>query len=564
MRKKLIAVFLILTVLPTGLLIWLGVMSVKSEGDRDRRAVMELAGERLSLVSEKIANIILGLESSLSGLPDMGIMSADEIRALSRRNGLIRQIFIMDGEGVIRYPAEDTPLSAQERDFLTRTREIGLSPGLFLKEAEGDESAARTGQGQAKGGTVSGRGPGAFLTSGWYTWYYGEGLNFIFWRRDENPGSVDAAGGITGTELNRMAVIAALIRGLPDTTPPGIPDDTETGDGNEAAAERASAENFRVSLTDLQGDVIYQWGAYSPEDTSVPIVTASAPAPFSSWRLNYYTDPKAGKAPGAGIALVLSPIIVVILALIGLSVYLYRESTREVREAMRRVTFVNQVSHELKTPLTNIRMYAEMLENSISEDDEKNRRYAGVVGAESRRLSRLIGNVLTFAKEGKSGITLNPVPAIPDEVVAAVAENFKPSLKEKRVELALDLNAGGPVLLDRDALEQIAGNLISNAEKYAAQGGYLLLTTGFKGDVFFLTAADRGPGIAASQRDRVFRPFYRISSKLTDGVTGTGIGLSIVRALARLHGGDARILPSREGAVFEVTLCARPEEETQS
>ncbi|TFG62023.1 MAG: HAMP domain-containing histidine kinase [Spirochaetales bacterium] len=522
MRKKLIAVFLILSVLPAGLLIWLGAVSIKSEEDRNRRQMAAIAAERLSAVNQKIVNIFLNLESQLTALPDMTDMNIDDIRSLARHSGLIRQIFIIDESGLLVYPSGDLPLSVQEKEFLDRTKELGLSAGLFL--AETDEQPEEHGQPIA-------------LRSGWYTWYLGDGVNFIFWRRQDNPAS--GAFSITGMELNRMAVIAALIRELPDT-------------------DLAAAEKFRVSLADMQGNIVYQWGIYTPSENENPASVVPAAAPLSSWRLNYFIDPEADVSGGNRTAVILAPIIAVILALTGLSVYLYRESTRDIRDAMRRVTFVNQVSHELKTPLTNIRLYAEMLESGVQEEDEKNRRYAAVVAAESRRLSRLIGNVLTFAKEGKSGLTFNPVPAVPDDVISAVVESFKPSLVERHMELAVHLNAGFPVLLDRDAVEQITGNLISNAEKYAASGRYLRLATAMADEKTILTVEDRGPGIPPSHRERVFRPFYRISSRLTDGVTGTGIGLSIVRTLARLHGGEVRILPSAAGTVFEVRLHTPP------
>jgi len=89
---------------------------------------------------------------------------------------------------------------------------------------------------------------------------------------------------------------------------------------------------------------------------------------------------------------------------ISLTYYFYREQSREMREAAQRVSFVNQVSHELKTPLTNIRMYAELIEKDADESDERLQRYAGVIVSESQRLSRLIGNVLTFSRKQRRNL----------------------------------------------------------------------------------------------------------------------------------------------------------------
>src|SRR5207247_7565172 len=92
-------------------------------------------------------------------------------------------------------------------------------------------------------------------------------------------------------------------------------------------------------------------------------------------------------------------VAVMAVPLFWLSVYFYRENSRELRVSAQRVTFVNQVSHELKTPLTNIRMYAELLEKHLPEDNEQAAQHLDVIVSESQRLSRLIANVLTFARQ---------------------------------------------------------------------------------------------------------------------------------------------------------------------
>jgi signal transduction histidine kinase len=246
----------------------------------------------------------------------------------------------------------------------------------------------------------------------------------------------------------------------------------------------------------------------------------------------------------------------VIIFIIGLAIYLYRESTREIREAMQRVTFVNQVSHELKTPLTNIRMYAELLEEQIPEETEKERGYLSIITSESRRLSRLIGNVLTFAREQRNGVSFNPIELMADEAIRSVLENFAPALKTKGIEVETDLRCRRPALIDRDILEQVLSNLVSNVEKYGAEGKLLKVESKRNGEELLLTVRDHGPGIPKSLREKVWKPFFRASNKLTDGVSGTGIGLSIVRTLAKAHGGSAAILPVSRGTAIQVILHA--------
>jgi signal transduction histidine kinase len=122
------------------------------------------------------------------------------------------------------------------------------------------------------------------------------------------------------------------------------------------------------------------------------------------------------------------------------------------------------------------------------------------------------------------------------------------------VKVDFTASAGGKVRFDADALGQILGNLFSNVEKYAGAGGVLSVTSRQAGETTTIVIADNGPGIPESQQENVFAPFTRLRNELTEGVTGTGIGLSIARDLARLHGGDLRLLPGSPGAAFELTM----------
>jgi signal transduction histidine kinase len=247
-----------------------------------------------------------------------------------------------------------------------------------------------------------------------------------------------------------------------------------------------------------------------------------------------------------------------VFALIGLALYLYRESTREMREAAERVSFVNQVSHELKTPLTNIRMYAELLEQSLPENDSKAEQQLSVIVSESQRLSRLIGNVLTFARKQNDKLALHSTAGNIDQCIQFVVDHFKATLESRGVKTVFTGGATATVEFDRDALEQILGNLFSNVEKYAAGGGLLEVTSHQNGSTTSIVISDRGPGIPKGQEERIFDPFHRLSNKLSDGVTGTGIGLTIARDLARRHGGDLKAVGSDTGARFELQLHTPP------
>jgi signal transduction histidine kinase len=142
-------------------------------------------------------------------------------------------------------------------------------------------------------------------------------------------------------------------------------------------------------------------------------------------------------------------------------------------------------------------------------------------------------------------------------------DRFRPALLAQGIEVFLAPGASRRAAVDADILEQILGNLLSNAEKYAAGGQRLDVTTRQTEGQAEVVVHDHGPGIPERERERIFDPFYRIGSALTEGVSGTGIGLTISRELARLHGGDLALVPSSEGACFRLTLaCPLVEEAT--
>jgi signal transduction histidine kinase len=192
-----------------------------------------------------------------------------------------------------------------------------------------------------------------------------------------------------------------------------------------------------------------------------------------------------------------------------------------------------------------------ILENGGMDAFEKK---TGIIIEESGRLSRLIGNILTFSRKERAKLKLHPSRGSLDDVVRSTLAQYEPSLEAKGIKVALDLQTPGEVLLDGDAVGQIVGNLLSNVEKYCPPETPVSLATAQRDEELSLVIEDQGPGIPKSERERIFRPFYRISNELTDGVTGTGIGLAISRDLARLHGGDLELLPTEKGTCFRLTL----------
>jgi len=230
-----------------------------------------------------------------------------------------------------------------------------------------------------------------------------------------------------------------------------------------------------------------------------------------------------------------------------------------VRFAERRSNFVAAVSHELKTPLTAIRMYAEMLRDDLVESDEKRHGYYEIITSESERLTRLIQNVLELAKLERGTRSLRPEVGDPAAVLSEVARTLGPHAAERGFNLEVAVSGPLPAArFDRDALTQVLVNLVDNAIKFSsdAQDRWIVLEAEAAEDGVCLRVRDHGPGVPARHLRRIFEPFYRGERELTRRTQGTGIGLALVDGLVRGMGGRVSAWNAREGGlVVELHLA---------
>jgi signal transduction histidine kinase len=239
---------------------------------------------------------------------------------------------------------------------------------------------------------------------------------------------------------------------------------------------------------------------------------------------------------------------------------IYRMVSVAVHFAERRNNFVSAVSHELKTPLTAIRMYGEMLRDGLVASDQKRGEYYRTISDESERLSRLIDNVLEFSKLEKGGNELALVAGPVGPVLEEVAETLRPHAEKEGFRLRIEVEEGLPaVRFHRDALLQVLFNLVDNAMKYArgATSREVVLEARREGDGLAVSVRDFGPGVARRHLRRIFEPFYRGENELTRTTKGTGIGLALVRELADRMGGSVSG-GNAEGGGFQVTIAFRP------
>lgn len=226
----------------------------------------------------------------------------------------------------------------------------------------------------------------------------------------------------------------------------------------------------------------------------------------------------------------------------------YRMAATAVAYAQRRSDFVAAVTHELKTPLTAIRMYGEMLRDEMVPDPGKKKRYYETIVAEGERLSRLVDNVLELArlerKEKPPVVAAGQVGPILEEAMALL----QPHAEKEGFALKLDLEPNLPaVQVDRDALLQVIFNLVDNAIKYGknAESKVVRIAAKKEDSEVVVEVADQGPGVAPRQLRRIFEPFWRGENELTRNTKGTGIGLALVRGLVERMGGE---VGARSGA----------------
>ena len=254
-------------------------------------------------------------------------------------------------------------------------------------------------------------------------------------------------------------------------------------------------------------------------------------------------------------------LLMLTLSLVALGLGL-RLAVREVEVAELKSGFLANVTHELKTPLAMIRMASETLELGRVRSEADSRRFLATISRECRRLTHMINNVLDFARieEGKREFFFAPADIA--RLVTDTLEIFEPQLKQGEFEVAVDIPDGLPrASVDAQAITQCLINLVDNAIKYSRDTKQLRIRVATDGDARMrIYVADRGIGIAPRDAERIFEKFTRADTGLVHNVKGSGLGLALVRHIARAHGGDVELasVPG-EGSTFTLVLPLQQE-----
>jgi signal transduction histidine kinase len=262
--------------------------------------------------------------------------------------------------------------------------------------------------------------------------------------------------------------------------------------------------------------------------------------------------------------LTLGLLIAVLVLAIGVGSWLIVSSLNsELKLARQKTDFVSNVSHELKTPLTSIRMFSELLAENRVTDAAKQKSYLQIITAEAARLTRLINNVLDFSRMESGEKKYNFAPCDLTEVVRLTTETFRPHLEAGGFKFICELPGTKiPIRGDADALSQIIVNLLSNAEKYGNGKKEISIQLAQKQSPLphaEIKILDRGSGVPRGSEEKIFEKFYRAHDSLSSGIQGSGLGLTIARQITRAHGGDVIYEPrDGGGSCFVLRLPIKP------
>jgi len=252
-------------------------------------------------------------------------------------------------------------------------------------------------------------------------------------------------------------------------------------------------------------------------------------------------------------------IAVLLVAMVAGSWLIVSDLNRQMTLARQKTDFVSNVSHELKTPLTSIRMFSELLAEGRVNDEAKRRSYLHIITAETARLTRLINNVLDFARLERDEKKYNFKECDLADIVRETAESYRPHLENHGFALRFDLPAT-PVNVrgDCDALAQVIVNLLSNAEKYSNHNKQIEIRIEQHSSPLpyaEVQVLDQGSGVPRGCEEKIFEKFYRAHDSLASGIQGSGLGLTLARQIARAHGGDVAYQPREGGgSCFAVRL----------
>jgi len=356
-----------------------------------------------------------------------------------------------------------------------------------------------------------------------------EKLTLLFWKRDSE-------GGFVGCVVDEEALRGRMARLLP----------------NMYTQARI------LTILDESGRPLLIPEARESRDWRRPFVAREISERLPRWEVAaYLTDPDAVTSRANLTVLILWILVFfVFVAILSGGTYILNTLRSEMQLVQQKTTFVTNVSHELKTPLTSIRMFAEMLREGRQPDREKQEKYLDLMVSETDRLTRLINNVLDFTRMERGEQKYDKKRLDIAMLCETLVEDQRLRLEHNGFGVTIQNDLGEAFVEgDEESLMQTFLNLLSNAEKYSRETKQIDIDVTGTEESVLINVKDRGIGVPPREVKKIFKEFYRVDESLTSRVRGSGLGLPLALRIIHDHGGDIHYFPrDGGGSVFQIRL----------
>jgi len=552
--RKVAVIFVLAVFVPSLALAWLAIRSLRNQGfalERQRTLLYQGAAE--STAKDVIVHVetrrreFRALVDKLVGNQNAGQVAETFDSRLRQMWPFAEVGFVVTLDGQVLAP----PLFADSRGrnfrlendrFLTGAGEIEV----YLDTPKGPMSLSKLDAKDARPSAPAGRPVLVHFKQvlgdadeGTVARFLQDELNLLFWCRFEGDTNTVFGAQIDVDRLTNE--LRPLVR-----VEPGL-----TGD-------------IVLALLDEQSRPVSRSRANFVADWKRPFISRDIGDLLPHWRIGVYlANPNSLQTSASELRVVLGSLIGLLVVAIAIGGWLIvADLKRQLTLARQKTDFVSNVSHELKTPLTSIRMFSELLAEGRVQEPERQKHFLSIITAETARLTRLINNVLDFAKLERGEKTYQFEPVDVAALARETCETYRAHLEGSGFTFQCDLPKQAlPVQADRDALAQVLVNLLSNAEKYGGEKKQIELAAERNGSSVAVRVMDRGAGVPTGCEDKIFEQFFRAHDSLSSGIQGSGLGLTLARQIARAHKGDVTY-SRREGGGSCFTLRLPTEAQT--
>lgn len=540
MNRRYVILYWLLLLIPTFVISAFLFETLRQERTRIVQAAHDTARDRAQTIAETIRLTTKGVENTITQA--LLLLPADEhlqemLIGLERTTDLVDNVFIWSPESGLLYPVAGREATLADKTFVERYHPLFTGHVSWQSARDAAHPDSPTPSSAMHGSLLTspknppqGKETGSSKSGDWIPWFADNKQSILGWVQ-RKPDDI-----IYGAQLDLTALLYWLINYFPDTAPEGI----------------------EYALLDGRGEILYQTGVGRIEFGSRPDVTVPLAPYLPHWQVATYVldSPLTARSGQSFFLLSVLLLSIFVAAIILGGALLTWQAHRNMTSAQQKTSFVSNVSHELKTPLTSIRMFAELLQEDRIKDPTKKVHYLKVIVAESQRLTRLVNNVLDFSRleQGRKQYHLKEIEI--SRYLRYIVETQR--LRVQEAGMLLDNRIPETeykIQSDEDAVEQVFLNLLDNAIKYAAEGEEVTIDITPRKHQLQVRVMDRGPGVPAKHRSRIFEKFHRVDSSLTSRHPGSGLGLSIARTIMRDLKGDLLYEPREGGgSIFTVLI----------